>query len=143
MTDNKLIQRDAMAIGRGISISTKKAIEIANFLRYRDLSQAKKLLENVIIGRVAVPMRRFNKDTGHRPGIGPGRYPLKAAKEFLALIKSAESNARFKNMDVNNLYIHRLIANKGVRNFKSGRQGRRLNKSTNLEVVLKLKGNKK
>ncbi len=131
------------ANGRNIPISTKKAIEIANFLRYRDLTQAKRLLENVIAKRVAVPMRRFNKDTGHKPGIGPGRYPVKAAKEFLALINSAESNAKLKNMDMSNLYICKLIANKGPRNYRSGRQRRRLSKSTNLEVVLKAKGNKK
>ena len=78
-------------------ISTKKSIELANFLRFRDLVQAKGLLENVKIKNVAVPMRRYNKDTGHKPGIGPGRYPLNAAKEFLFLLKSAESNAKQKN----------------------------------------------
>ena len=135
--------KKAKAFGVNLPISTKKSIELANFLRFRDLVQAKGLLENVKIKNVAVPMRRYNKDTGHKPGIGPGRYPLNAAKEFLFLLKSAESNAKQKGMDVTQLYINQLIANQGVKQFRSGRQRGRVNKSTHLFVELKEKGKKK
>lgn len=135
--------KKAKAFGVNLSISTKKSIELANFLRFRDLIQAKRLLENVILKNVAVPMRRYNKDTGHKPGIGPGRYPRNAAKEFLFLLKSAESNAKHRGMDVNQLYIHQLIANQGAKQFRSGRQRGRVNKSTHLFVELKEKGKKK
>ncbi len=133
--------KKAKAFGVNLPISTKKSVELANFLRFRDLIQAKRLLENVMLKNVAVPMRRYNKDTGHKPGIGPGRYPRNAAKEFLFLLKSAESNAKQKGMDVNQLYIHQLIANQGAKQFRSGRQRGRVNKSTHLFV--ELKGKKK
>ena len=143
MVEEKPKENIARAIGINRIISSKDAIEIANFIRYRDLGKAKKLLENVIIKKVAVPMRRFNKDTGHRPGIGPGRYPLKAAQEFLSLLLSAEANAKFKNIDTEKLYLYKVIANKGARSYRTGRMRRRLGKSTNLEIVLKVKGDKK
>ena len=133
--------KKAKAFGVNLPISTKKSVELANFLRFRDLIQAKRLLENVMLKNVAVPMRRYNKDTGHKPGIGPGRYPRNAAKEFLFLLKSAESNAKQKGMDVNQLYIYQLIANQGAKQFRSGRQRGRVNKSTHLFV--ELKGKKK
>ena len=137
MTEEKLKQigKKTKAVGLNKAISTKDAIEISRFLRCRRLEQAKRLLENVILKKVAVPMRSFNKDTGHRPGIGPGRYPLKAAKEFLYLINSAEANARFKGLDLGKLHVT-IIVNQGSRNFKSGRQRRRTSKSTHLEVIL-------
>lgn len=132
----------ARSVGLNVAVSTKDSIEIADFIRRRNLGTVKKLLERVLLKHVAVPMKQFNKDTGHRPGIGPGRYPIKAVKEFLMLLESAEANARFKNMDVSNLYVANVHANKGSRRFKGGRQRRRLNKSTNLEVILKVKERK-
>lgn len=48
----------------------------------------------VINQKKAVPYKRFNKDVGHKKGIGPGRYPIKASGVILSLVKLAESNAR-------------------------------------------------
>lgn len=143
MVENKSMDNEtARAIGLNVAVSTKDSIEIADFIRRRGLDTVKRLLERVLLKHVAVPMKQFNKDTGHRPSIGPGRYPIKAVKEFLMLLESAEANAKFKNMDVANLYVANVQVNKGSRRFKGGRQRRRLNKSTNLEVILKVKERK-
>ena len=66
-----------------LSISTKQSVEIASFIRNRKISQAKSLLSEVINKKRAVPFKRYNRDTGHKPGkIASGRYPEKASKEF-------------------------------------------------------------
>ena len=54
---------------------------------------------------------------GHRRGgMGPGRYPVKAAKEFIKLIKSATENARHRYDDIEpmDMFITHCAAHRGV-----------------------------
>ncbi|MEM2138685.1 MAG: 50S ribosomal protein L22 [Candidatus Woesearchaeota archaeon] len=126
----------AKAMGRDLSISTKKSVEIANYLRGKKLSFAKKFLEKVVDLKSAVPMRRFNRDTGHKRAIGPGRYPAKTAKEVLSILKSAESNAISKGLSSNDLIIYHIAAHKASSPWHYGRKRRQKMKRTHLEVVL-------
>ncbi|MBR9675767.1 50S ribosomal protein L22 [Candidatus Woesearchaeota archaeon] len=133
----------ARAKGLGLSISTKNAIEIANFIRGKKVVLAKKILEDVIGKRVAVPYKRFNGDVGHKKGIGPGRYPKKASEQILSVIKSAESNASYKGLEPADLVINKLVINKGPTQWHYGRQRRRQMKRTHVEIVLEEKTSKK
>ncbi len=94
-------------------------------------------------GEEAVRFTRFNKGVGHKPGIGPGRYPIKASKEILDLLKSAEANAQFKVLNTANLIIGHISANKASDSWHYGRQRRRKMKRTNVEVILAEKVQKK
>jgi len=58
----------ARAVGRDLTVSTKQAIEICNYLRKRKLAQAKMLLEKVIEKKQAVPFKRFVNGLGHKAG---------------------------------------------------------------------------
>ena len=100
---------------KDLPISTKWAIEISNFIRNKPLSEAKKQLELVLQYKLAIPLRRFTFDIGHRKGnMGPGFYPQKSTKYILSLLNSAESNAEYKGMDLDRLRIVNATVHKGV-----------------------------
>ena len=119
-----------------LPISTKHCVEISNYLRYKNTNLAKKFLEDVSTLKKAVPFKRFNRDRGHKPGMAAGRYPQKAAKEFLRLIKSAVSNAQDKGLNTSNLKIVKIMANKASVPLTGGRN-RHGTKRTHLEIIVK------
>ncbi len=136
--------RAAHARALGVSISTKQSVEISHALRYRNTAFAKRYLEEVAALRRAVPFRRFNKDMGHKPGMAAGRYPQKAAKAFLQLVRSVEANAQVLGLDTANLKITKLLANKASVPVTGGRRHRGT-KRTHLEIEVqerKAKGTK-
>ncbi|HIH15250.1 MAG: large subunit ribosomal protein L22 [archaeon GW2011_AR17] len=137
-------QHIASARGNNIGISRKFAVEVAGFLRGKNLADAKKKMEDVIALKVAVPFKRYHMDLGHKRGpMGPGRFPAKVAKEVLLLLKSAEMNAQNKGLDIDSLYVSHIVANKGNTQMKAGRQRGRHAKRTHIEIVLKEKEKKK
>lgn len=133
--DQKNIQT-AIANARNLPISTKHSIEISNFLRYKNTVDAKVLLDGVVAKKVPVPFNRFNRDIGHKKGIGPGRFPQKAAKEFLSLLKNVEANAQSKGLDASSLKIIKILANKASIPMGGGRN-RYATKRTHLEIEVK------
>ncbi len=123
----------ASARATNLPISTKHSVEISRHLRYRGTAEAKKILGQVIAMEKPLPFRRFNKNTGHKPGMAAGRFPQKAAKHFLNLLASAEANARFKGMDAAALAISHIAANRAPRPMTGGRFPHRP-KRTHLEI---------
>lgn len=143
---NKMAEEEhiASAFGRNLDISKKHSVEIGKFIRYRDLSKAKSLLENVILKKVAVPFTKYNRDVGHKKGkIAAGRYPVKAATKILGLLNSAESNAEDKGLDVDNLFVSEFISNKGNGAMHHGRKGSREMKRTHVYIALEEKEEEK
>jgi large subunit ribosomal protein L22 len=132
----------ARVMGRDLTISKKQSVEICKWLKDRPLKQAKQLLTEVIAMKRAVPYTRFNWNVGHRPGMGPGRYPIKSATEFLALLKSAEANAQVKGLNTANLVIVHCNAQKASTPFHYGRQRGTKMKRTHIEIVLQEKAQK-
>lgn len=127
----------ARAMGKHLDLSTKDAIEIANFLRGKSTEKAKAILNRVFEYTQAIPYKRFTNGLGHRPGkgIAAGRYPQKASKHFLDLIEQAEANAQSKGLSSDLMIIH-LAAQKGPTTWHYGRQRRRQAKRTHLEIVV-------
>lgn len=127
----------ARALFRDLDISTKASIETANFLRGRTTEEAKKILNRVIAKKQAIPFKRFTDGVGHRAGAGlaAGRFPLKACKQFIAIIEAAEANAQAKGLSSNLKIVH-LAAQKGTNQYHAGRQRRRMFKRTHLEIVV-------
>ena len=103
----------ARAIGRDLQISPKKAVEVCRAIRGKTVEDAKAYLERVIALTQAVPMKRHKMMVAHKPGIGPGRYPVKVARHFLKVLQSAEENAGYKGLDVDNMRIKVMAAHKG------------------------------
>lgn len=134
--------RFAKARALNLPISTRHCVEICRFLRYKDTSLAKKILQDVIALRRPVPYNRFIQDTGHKAGMSAGRFPQKAANEVLSLIKSVEANAQNKGLDVSTLKIIKIVANKASIPLTGGRL-RGATKRTHLEVEVKERFGKK
>ncbi len=132
----------ARAVGRDISISKKQSVEICKLIRHRSTAKAKRILEDAVAMRVAIPFTRFNWNVGHRSGIGPARYAVKAAGEILTLLKSAEANAQVKGLNTGNLHIVHINAQKASTPFHYGRQRGTKMKRTHIEIVLQEKAKK-
>ncbi|RME55516.1 50S ribosomal protein L22 [Candidatus Woesearchaeota archaeon] len=128
-------EHTARVTGRDLPISRKHCVEIGNLIRKKPLSKAKNLLEGVMSKTVAVPMKKFNFDTGHKRGsVGPGRYPYKASMFILKLLGSIEKNAEHKGLNTESLVIKTFMANKGTSQWRYGRQRRRRAKRTNIII---------
>jgi ribosomal protein uL22 len=123
----------AIAKMTNLPVSTKHGVEISSYLRFKKTGFAKACLEDVIALRKPIPFKYATMDLGHKPGMGPGRYPVKAAAFFLQLIKSAEANALFKGLDINSLVITKLLANKAAIPF-TGKRNRFKTKRTHIEI---------
>jgi large subunit ribosomal protein L22 len=133
----KLKENMAFAVGLNLSISTKKAVEVCNFIRKRRLNKAREILQDIIDLKKPIPMKRYNRDTAHKKNIGPGKFPVKTAKNILNILKSAEMNAQNKGLNTHHLVIEHISAKKASTPWHYGRQRRRKMKRTHLEIVLK------
>ncbi len=114
-------EKAARAMIYEVNMSTKASREICSALKGMPLKEAKKYLEDVIKLKRSIPFKRYNRNVAHRSnqeGWDAGRYPQKAAKEFLAMIKNAEGNAEYKGLDAEKMKIIHISAKKG-RVFKS------------------------
>ena len=100
-------------------ISHKHSREIAVAIKGRSIEKARELLENVISRKEAIPYRRYNNEVAHRSnirdGFFAGRFPKKAASEFLRILDNLESNAEYKGMDLDRLRIVSAVVHKGTK----------------------------
>ncbi len=122
---------------RNLPISTKQCVEICGFLRNKRLDKAKRMLDDVINKKRAVPFKRYNRDMGHKPGMAAGRFPVKASKEILRLLNSVEANADNKGLDVNNLVLFDIHASQGMNQWHYGRKRRIRMKRTHIIIKVK------
>ncbi|MEJ2267958.1 MAG: uL22 family ribosomal protein [Nanoarchaeota archaeon] len=111
-----------------LPVSTKVAVAICKFIKKKTIEKAIENLESVSRMATAVPMKG---EIPHRKGnIMSGRFPVKASKEFIILLKSLQGNAI--QHDVEAPIITEAIANKGTSIY--GRAGR-MKKRSNIKIV--------
>jgi large subunit ribosomal protein L22 len=125
-------------------ISPKHAREIALAIKGMSIEKARDYLQDVIARKRAVPFRRYKNEVGHRsdPGVMSGRYPQKAAKEFIKTLDNLEANAEYKGMDLDRLKIISAATHRGVvvKRFTPRAMGRATPKNntlTHIELVAK------
>ena len=116
----------ARASGKDLNVSLKHTIMLCGKLRNMMLNDAILLLEKVIKFERAIEFTRFNKGIGHRRGTQAkvGKYPKKAAHEILNILQNLQSNADFKGLDLENLRIVHIQAQKGVARRRRKPKGR-------------------
>ncbi len=97
------------------TISHKHAREIAVAIKGMSIEKARDYLQDVVELKRAVAFRRYNNEVGHKSdtGIMSGRYPQKAANEFIKLLDNLESNAEYRGMDLDRLRIVNATVHKG------------------------------
>lgn len=105
--------RTAVASGRDLRVSYKDTVEVLNAIRGKRLEEAVKVLNDIISMRRPIPYRRFNRKVGHKKAIASGRFPVKAAKAVLDVLKNAEANAEYKGLDTTRLWVVHAAAHKG------------------------------
>ena len=114
-----------------VPVSTKYAISICKFLKGKRVGDAIRDLEQVALLRKAVPMKG---EIPHRKGkIMSGRFPVRASKEFINLLKGLAGNAN--NHELENPVIVEAIANKASRPY--GKFGRVKRKRTHITIKAK------
>ena len=131
----------AKAIGKEMPISPKFTREICGMVRGMKVNKAISTLEGVIALETPVPLKRYNKRVSHKQGVGPGRYPKKAAAAVLGVIKSAVANAEYKGLNVDDMVIKTISASRG--RVTPGHMARAHGRATewnqdtvNLEVII-------
>jgi large subunit ribosomal protein L22 len=135
----------ARARGWELRISPKRAYEVMRAIRGMPLEDAKGFLQDVADLKRAVPFRRYNQETAHKKGIGPGRYPQKVARKVLIVLENAEANAEDEGLNVDEAYIKVAAASRGriVKAIMPRAQGRSTpwnEQTTNIEIVLAERG---
>jgi len=120
---------EAVVDARNIPVSTKVSAAICNMIKGKKITTAVRELEEVAKLKKAVPM---SGEIPHRKGkMGSGRYPIKAAKNFIVLLKSLSANANVN--DIDEPIIVKAIANIASRPF--GKFGRVRKKRTHIKIV--------
>jgi len=117
----KVKQSEVKVSGRNITSSTKVAAAICKFVKNKTIAKAIEDLEQVTLLKKAVPMKG---EIPHRKGkIMSGRFPERAAKEFIVLVKSLQGNAN--NHDIEEPVIVGAMANKAQRPYAKGGRARK------------------
>lgn len=116
-----------------VPISTKTSKDICRFIKGKRISDAQEFLEQVMLGKKALPMRG---EIPHRKGnIMSGGFPFEASKHFIVLLKSLSANATANGID--DPVIVEAIPNMASRPF--GRFGRVQKKRTHVRLVAREK----
>jgi large subunit ribosomal protein L22 len=125
----KKVKKTSVSVNvQNLPISPKVATAICKFIKKKSIEKAISDLEEVSKLKKAVPMKG---EIPHRKGrIMSGRFPVKASKEFIVLLKSLKGNAI--QHDVEEPIISEAIANKGAAVY--GRGGR-MKKRANIKII--------
>jgi len=131
----------ARARGIEVPISPKKTYEVLNAIRGLPVDRARTVLEDAIALRRAIPFRRYNQETAHKVGVGPGRYAPKVAKNVLKVLENAEQNAEYEGLDVDRLFVKVAASARGRIRATSmprahGRSTPWNEQTTNIEIIL-------
>ncbi len=131
----------ARARGVELHMSPKKTYEVLNAIRGLPLERVRTILEDAENLRKAIPFRRYNQETAHKRGTGPGRYPKKVAQHLLKILANAESNAEYEGLDTERLYVRVAASSRGrvVKGRMPRAQGRSTNwneQTTHVEIIL-------
>jgi len=131
----------ARARGVEIPISPKKAYEILNAIRGLPVDRATTILEDAVALRHAIPFRRYNQETAHHVGSGPGRYAKKVAQNILQVLENAKENAEYEGLDADRLFVKVAASSRGrIRKASMPRAHGRSTpwheQTTHIEIVL-------
>lgn len=136
--------RSSRAMGIELHVSPKHAREICRTIRGMNVEKAKAYLEDVISLRKPIPFKRYARNVAHKRGISradAGRYPQKAAKEFLIVLENAIANAEYKGLEPEKMNVYHAGTHKGrtIRGWMPRAMGRATPKNTetvSVEMIL-------
>lgn len=137
------VEEEQCAFARleGTEASYKDLSEVCGRIRRKSADWAVKFLEMAAEQEVPVLFKKHNKRLGHRKELSgqKGRYPWKAAKIILGVLKSAISNAKVKGLS-DGMVIAHVTANKKAtypRMASKGRRSRSDYELSRIELILR------
>merc|ERR1719359_2044584 len=97
-------------MGVDLRVSYKNTYNVIESIKGMNLRAAQKYLEAVCEKKRCIAFNRYNLGLGRTPQAkefkrSQGRWPVKSCKIVLDLLRNAESNADFKNLDADNLSV--------------------------------------
>merc|ERR550514_2310015 len=114
-----------------------------------NLRTAQKYLEAVCEKKRCIPFRKYTGCIGRTPQakefkMSQGRWPIKSCKIVLDLLRNAEANADFKNLDADNLSISHIQVQRAQqgrrRTYRAhGRIGPYMNSPCHIQMILQEK----
>jgi large subunit ribosomal protein L22 len=138
--------RVARAVGKELHISPKAGVELCRELRGMTVERALEYLDEVTNGVRAVPYKRYKRTVSPKRGMGPARYPVKAAAAIAKVIQEAHANADSSlrggtGIDEDELIIaaaacHRGRTEKSYRPRARGRTTPFFRETANIEIIL-------
>ncbi|MCH7568247.1 MAG: hypothetical protein IIA87_02395 [Nanoarchaeota archaeon] len=123
----KIKKEEAIAWGRNLHISKKQGVYICEFIKNKKIDGAIKDIEEVIKLKRAIP---FKGEIPHRKGKGimSGRYPVKATKLFINVLKALRGNSIVNGLDLDKTRIYFASASWASRPMRSrSRRAKRTN----------------
>lgn len=126
----------ARVAGVSLSISTKTSVEVASFIKGKQIDKAIAYLEQVVVAKKAIPFKKRVKDIPHRKGMRTGRFPKKVSEHFIKLLNGLKSNAQDRGFDTSKMIIVHAVAQKGTIVSHYGRR-RTERKNTHIEIIAK------
>merc|ERR1740117_1324975 len=137
------------AMGVDLRVHFKNTYECAQAIKGMSLRTAQTYLEDVCEKKRCIPFRKFTGCIGRTAQakafkMSQGRWPIKSCKILLGLLKNAESNAEFKNLDTDNLVIQHIQVNAAQqgrrRTYRAhGRMGPYMSNPSHIEMILQEK----
>lgn len=90
----------AFARFEGVNASYKDLVEVCGRIRGKHAEWAMDFLQKAADGKIPVLYKKFSKKIGHRRELGgkKGRYPKKAAKIVLKILKNAIANGTARGL---------------------------------------------
>ncbi|KAK7602871.1 hypothetical protein V9T40_006845 [Parthenolecanium corni] len=138
--------KSCKARGSNLRVHFKNTRETAKTIKRMPLRRAFQFLKNVQEYKECVPFRRFNGGVGRcaqakQWGTTQGRWPIKSAQFLLELLKNAESNAEFRGLDTDRLFIEHIQVNRAPclrrRTYRAhGRINPYMSSPCHIEVIL-------
>ncbi len=98
------IIKSPIICGKNLSISKKHGLAICKFISKKKIEEAIRDLEKVVKLKIPIPMRG---EIPHKKGKGimSARYPIKASRIIIKLLKGLNANAFVKNIEIENYRI--------------------------------------
>ena len=128
-------------VGKDLPISLKHSVALCKLIKNKTLAEVERLLRDVVKKKLAVPMK--GELPYHKIGSTsrPSRYPVKAARYFLKLLKNIDGEVKYKGLSNEDVIIKKAIANKASRAYRATRIafGRKRFKRTHLLIEAEVK----
>lgn len=127
----KIKKYEATAGTLSAPISTKHSMFICKFIKNKEIDQSINELNEVLAFKRAIP---YTGEIPHRKGKGimSGRYPIKATKVFINILKALKGNSIVNGLELEKTKIFVATASKAARPMRSGG---RLAKRTNITLI--------